>query len=119
MKTVTIKWSEGAWSFETLTDESCIIHEIKISRKEVNEIELEDGTVLSTDRETNKETLDRVEQQKWKSHNIFLEDITNEDDAEDDADAEGDVEAQMGYMMSGCSSFDEYIDQCNFPEEYE
>jgi hypothetical protein len=117
MKTVTIRWSEGAWSFETLTDESCIIHEIKISRKEVNEIKLEDGTILSTDRETNKETLDRVEQQKWKNYNIFLEDITNEEDEEEQE--EGDVDAQMGYMMSGCSSFDEYIERCNFPEDYE
>jgi len=117
MKTVTIRWSEGAWSFETLTDESCIIHEIKISRKKVNEIKLEDGTVLSTDRETNKETLERVEQQKWKNYNIFLEDITNEEDEEEEH--QGDVDAQMGYMTSGCSSFDEYIEICNFPEEYE
>jgi len=117
MKTVTIKWSEGAWSFETLTDESCIIHEIKMSRKEVNEIELEDGTILCTDRETNKETLDRVAQQKWKNYNIFLEDITNEENEEEEH--QGDVDAQLGYMMSGCESFDEYIDKCNFPEDYE
>jgi len=51
---------------------------------------------------------------KIKKHKINLEEVdSSEVDYSDDADF---LYAMGGH---GCESFDEYIDKCNFPEEYQ
>lgn len=94
---------------ENVTVDSCFVNNMRISRftntpigpiSQGKEFSLKDLKVLKKD----------------KNHKVILEEVSAYEDDEEECDEADIMYAQGGH---GCSSFDEFIERMNFPEEYE
>lgn len=118
MDKIDIKYHRGAYSLDTLCDNSCIINEITLisgkKRTPLKSIKLGKHTFRVHD-ESSIYLLEQTEK-RIKKYDVYVEDNTDE---EEETEEDSEVDVQMAYMESGCRSFDEFIERSNFPEDYE
>ena len=113
MKEVVIFYEQGSYTREGCTDTSCIISSIKVSRKSVNEVVLEDNTKFAVDQETDIKVLEEKCQTKWKKYDVYMSEIEREGEEKEEM---SEVDLHYLYASSGCESFDEFIDLYNSGE---
>lgn len=117
MDKIDIKYHRGAYSLDTLCDNSCIINEITLisgkNKTPLKSIKL-GRNIFRVHDESSIYLLEQIEK-RIKKYDVYVED--NTDEIEETEDSEEDV--HRAYVESGCSSFDEFIERSNFPEDYE
>lgn len=116
IESVDIKYHRGSYS-PHVSDDNCIINDIEVYSTSQGLLHYKqitlDKQTFKINQETSIQLLEEIAD-KIDKFEVTTED--NTDAFDQDEEELGEADAQIMYMLSGCESFDEFIDRYNSGE---